>query len=102
MSLNRLEQLTADYLEGHPDERQHWQAKVRTLGANEADPHDVAVRLERELWAYVVERSGVAAPFRAFAAHAGLKRTSLRNLAELMIRQWLPPKPKKQASGVDR
>jgi len=53
-----------------------------------------AGRLDGELWRYYVERSAVAAPFREAVRHEGLERTSMRNLAELLIRLWTEPRPK--------
>lgn len=95
MSLNRYEQSLFDYWEKQPDERRHWQSK--TLDAARARPGAVgeaARTLERELWAYFVERSGQVAALRELQA-GGVRRVSLQNLAELMLRLWGPlPKPK--------
>lgn len=90
-----------DYWEGNPDERHFWQEKVRTTAKSCPDDHEAARRLEAELWAYYVERSGVVAPFREVAAREGLARTSMRNLAEYLIRLWTEPrlKPKRRAPG---
>ena len=62
--------------------------------------HEAARRLEEELWAYVVERSAVVNPFRDVAQSEGLPRTSMRNLAEYILRLWTVPrkKPKKALS----
>ena len=96
MSLNRSEQRIFDYLQGHADERLFWQQKVRGVAKNvENDPVAVA-RLEPELWRYYVERSAVASPFREAARVEGLARTSMKNLAELMLRLWVEPRPKKK------
>ena len=38
----------------------------------------------------------VAAPFKDAVRHEGLARTSMRNLAELLIRLWTEPKAKKK------
>lgn len=94
MSLNRSEQRVFDYLQGHPEERQYWIAKVQTVCRTERDQHDAARRLETELWRYYEERSAVAQPFKDAARLEGLKRTSMRNLAELLIRVWVEPRPK--------
>lgn len=96
MSLNRSEQALFDYLEQHVDERHFWQEKVRLLARDSADDHAVAVRLETTLWAYYVERSEVAEPFRSLAAREGLARTSMRNLAEHLLRLWVAPRPKRK------
>ena len=47
-----------------------------------------------ELWRYLEERSAVASPFREIAQREGLSRTSLRNLAEYLLRLWAPVKVK--------
>jgi hypothetical protein len=98
MSLNRTEQMVFDYVERHVEERHFWQEKVRGIAAMEADTHVAATRLEGELWFYFEERSRVAEPFRSVVAREGLRRTSMRNLAEHWLRQWAPPKPKLPAA----
>ena len=90
MSLNRQEQMISAYLESHPDELRHWQGVVRREAARATDTHAAAVALDRELWRYFEERAAVAEPFRSVAAREGLRRTSLRNLAELLLRVWGP------------
>lgn len=72
---------------------------VRREMARATDPHEVAFALEGDLWAYYVERAGVVEPFRGEAAREGLRRTSMRNLADLLIRLWAPPPPKPKARG---
>lgn len=98
MSLNRSEQATFDYLQGHPEERHYWQDKVQRVCRSAPDDHAAAVQLEGDLWAYFVERSAVAEPFREIAGREGLRRTSMRNLAEYLIRLWTAPRPKKKPS----
>lgn len=100
MSLNRSEQRVFDYLQGHPEERQFWIGKVQTVCRTLSDEHAAAVRLDRDLWRYYEERSAVASPFKEAARHEGLKRMSMRNLAELLIRLWTEPRPKKKTNGV--
>ena len=95
MSLNRSEQRVFDYLERHPEERHFWIGKVQTV-CRSLDDHAAAVRLESDLWRYYEERSAVASPFKEAARHEGLRRTSMRNLAELLIRLWTEPRPKKK------
>lgn len=91
MSLNRNEQMTYDYLHAQVDEKRHWQETVRREFARaEGDAHAAAAVLERELWRYYVERAEVTEPFRGEARRAGLARTSMRNLAELLLRLWAP------------
>jgi hypothetical protein len=94
MSLNRSEQLIYDYLHANPDELRHWQDKVRTTARRHPDVHAAATAIEQELWSYYLERSTVVEPFRSAARHHGLARTSMKNLAELLLRLWAPPPPK--------
>ena len=97
MSLNRNEQMFSDYVGAHPEEKRFWEEKVRVVAAGAADGHAAAVELERELWRYFKERGQVVPSFREALAHQGSQRASLRNLAELWLRQWAPPKPKPKA-----
>lgn len=91
MSLNRSEQLVFDYLHAQPDELRHWQEVVRGTAHRSTDPHAAAHTLDHALWAYFVERAAVAEPFRSAARQQGLVRTSMKNLAELLLRLWAPP-----------
>ncbi|MGH7995618.1 MAG: hypothetical protein ACREFX_04625 [Opitutaceae bacterium] len=93
MSLNRSEQRIFDYLRGWAEERQHWVRKVQTFSAESGNAAQAAQRLEGELWRYYVERSAVVPALREAAVREGLNRTSLRNLAEMLLRQWTNPKP---------
>ena len=97
MSLNRSEQILHDYVLGHKDERQHMQDKVRAIVAASAQIHEAVARIDSELWHYYEERSAVAPVFVAAARAYGLKRTSMKNLAEYLIRLWTDPKPRKPA-----
>jgi hypothetical protein len=99
MSLNRCEQRIFDYLQGHPEERHYWQGKVQTVCRNARDDHGAIAQLEPELWRYYRERSDVAQPFKDAARHEGLARTSMKNLAELLVRLWTEPRPKKKSAG---
>ena len=99
MSLNRYEQAIFDYWERQPDERRHWRNKVlemtHTLSTVEA-----ARPLERELWAYLLERREHVPQLRDPGLQA-LPRVSLMNLAEHMLRLWgPPPKPRKPAETL--
>jgi len=94
MSLNRTEQRMFDYLMGHPDERQHWLGKVQSIAVAQGDPHAAATRLEVELSHYLKERSGVVPRLRDLEPREGAGRTSLRNLAEHLLRLWVAPRPK--------
>lgn len=95
MSLNRVEQAIHDYIKRHPEERQYIHDKVRSLvaGCDEA-PRAVA-RIEAELWRYYEERSAIVAALREAARAQGTQRTSMKNLAEFLIRLWVEPKPRK-------
>lgn len=98
MSLNRSEQRIFDYVLSHPEERQYWISKVQSVCHSAHDDHAAVLQLEPALWHYLVERSAVATPFKEAARSEGLKRTSLKNLAELLIRLWVEPRPKKKTS----
>lgn len=98
MSLNRSEQRVFDYLQSHQDERQHWQGKFQRLAKASEDERLVVEQLEVELWRYYQERSAVASPFKEAAQLEGLRRTSMKNLAELLMRMWTEPRPKKKAA----
>jgi hypothetical protein len=41
----------------------------------------------------------VASPFKEMAAIEGIQRTSMKNLAELLMRLWTEPRPKKKATS---
>ena len=97
MSLNRCEQRVFDYLQKQQEERQHWRAKFQAAAKTAADERNAIDALAAELWRYYVERSGVVREFREAAAHEGLQRTSMKNLAELLFRLWIEPKPKRPA-----
>ena len=100
MSLNRCEQRIFDYWKKHRDERQFWQEKVRAQARGAMDEHVVVAQLASDLWRYYEERSAVAAPFREAARLEGTQRVSMKNLAELMMRLWLEPRPKKKAPAA--
>jgi len=99
MSLNCCEQRVFDYLQSHPDERHHWRGKFQSVTKASVDDHVAAARLELELWRYYEERSAVASPFKEAVQFEGLRRTSMKNLAELLIRLWTEPRPKKKAAA---
>ena len=95
MSLNRYEQTIFSYWESHADERRHWHGKVAEATRVAAPPGVTARTLERELWDYFVERSPHVPRLRELSP-GGLRRVSLLNLAEYIIRLWgPPPKPRK-------
>ncbi len=93
MSLNRCEQQIFDYLRTHAEEERFWKDKVRGVATRTGAGPEAATRLEIELWRYYEERSAVAAPFREAVRAEGLRRTSLRNLAEWLLRLWTDPAP---------
>lgn len=95
MSLNRSEQMVLDYLQSHSEERHYWLEKVRRTSASSTDEHEAASSLQRELWNYFQERSAVVEPFKGAAHREGVQRTSMRNLAEYLLRLWAP-RPKKK------
>jgi hypothetical protein len=94
MSLNRSEQMLYDYVLGQSDERHYWQNKVQTIVAEAAEIPNAVSRLDAELWRYYLERSEVAPVFMAAARAHGVTRTSMKNLAEYLIRLWTEPRPK--------
>jgi hypothetical protein len=101
MSLNRTEQLVSDYVERHPEERSFWVEKVRGVAQSSVDDYAAANSLAAELWRYVEERSAVSSPFRELAQREGLRRTSMRNLAEYWLRLWTAPKSPRTSPAKD-
>ena len=101
MSLNHSEQRVFDYLQTHAEEKRFWEHKVRTLFGPAGDEAAFG-RIELELWRYYVERSAVASPFKEAARLEGLQRTSMRGLAELLVRLWIEPRPKKKNPETGR
>ncbi|MEO6244469.1 MAG: hypothetical protein ABIQ12_03455 [Opitutaceae bacterium] len=99
MSLNRCEQRVFNYVEKHPDERHHWQEKLRRAIEEVGSEYVAVERMEKELWRYYVERAAVVPAFKLAAASEGLQRTSMKNLAELLMRLWIAPRPKKKIAG---
>jgi hypothetical protein len=102
VSLNRYEQTLYDYVKSHPDERQYWQDKVRALVADSIDTPAGVARVDSELWRYFEERSAVLPSFGGTERQSGLRRTSMKSLAELLIRLWTDVKTRKaDPSGPD-
>ena len=99
MSLNRYEQTLFSYWESQPDERRHWQAKVVEMTRAASQPGEAARILERELWDHFVERSPHVPRLRELSP-GGLRRVSLLNLAEHVIRLWGPPPKPRKPPGV--
>jgi hypothetical protein len=99
MSLNRSEQMLYDYVQGQSEERQHLQNKVRGIVADSVEIPAAVARIDAELWRYYLERSEVAPVFIAAARSYGLKRTSMKNLAEYLVRIWTEPRPRSPAAA---
>ncbi len=95
MSLNRSEQIVFDYLKAHHDERQYWQDKVRSFVTGNSDFANAVLRIDSELWRYYLERSSVIPGFDALSGSAPVRRLSMKNLAELLVRLWTDPKPRR-------
>lgn len=102
MSLNRSEQMIMDYVQSHAEERQYWQEKVRSTVRTCVNDAEAASLLDTDLWYYFRERSQVVEPFKGFAKREGLQRTSMKNLAEYWIRVWMPPRPKKKKTELEK
>ncbi len=96
MSLNRSEQRVFDYLQRHPDERHYWQGKFQQILRDTGDERLAVDFVEPHLWKYYLERSSVVKSFKEAAAIEGLARTSMKNLAELLMRLWFEPRAKKK------
>ncbi|MBL9213870.1 MAG: hypothetical protein JNG83_00190 [Opitutaceae bacterium] len=102
MSLNPFEHALFTYWERQPDERRHWQARVAELTRGSGSPVLHAPALERELWEHFRERSPHVPALRELNA-VGLRRVSLLNLAEHVIRLWGPvPKPRRPGAEGSR
>jgi hypothetical protein len=95
MSLNRCEQILYDYVQGKHEERQYWKTKVQSIVGTSLEVPDAVARIDSELWRYYLERSEVAPVFKADVKAWGTKRTSMKNLAEYLVRLWTEPRPKK-------
>lgn len=100
MSLNRYEQTVFDYLGCNPDELRHWQMKVVETTGQSREAGAVSRGLERELWQYFEERALHTPVFRQLVV-GGVRRVSLQNLAEHLIRLW-GPAPKAKRSAIPR
>lgn len=100
MSLNRCEQRVFDYLQGHPEERHFWVSKVQSICKRSGDDPSAVAQLEPELWYYYKERADVVSLFKEAARAEGLQRTSMKNLAELLVRLWVEPRPKKKTAAT--
>jgi hypothetical protein len=99
VSLNRCEQTLFDYVRRHSEERQYLEGKVRAMVSGSPDASTAVARIDSELWRYYEERSAVIPAFNEVLGAAGPRRTSMKNLAELLVRLWTEPKPKSTVSG---
>jgi len=98
MSLNKYEQTLFHYIDRHPDERRFWHGKLHETAHRIADAGTATRELERELWEYYIERSQNVLALRELNS-GGIRRVSLLNLTEYLLRVWgPPPRPKKPAS----
>jgi len=95
MSLNRVEQAVHEYISHHPEERHFIQDKVRSLSTGAEGAPLAVARIDAMLWRYFEERSAIVPAFREDVRVHGARRMSMKNLAELFIRLWTEPKPKK-------
>jgi hypothetical protein len=100
VSLNRSEQQLFEYIEANRDERHFWEYKVRGFGAKSPERSQAARLIEAELRRYCIERARVVSKFKLIAEGEGVCRMSLLNLAEHLLRLWvpLPVKPKRPSS----
>jgi len=97
MSLNKYEQTLFDYIDRHTEERKYWHGKLQEAARQSADQGVVARELEREMWEYYRERSQQVPVLRDLNT-GGLRRVSLLNLTEYLLRVWGPPaRPKNPA-----
>ena len=100
MSLNRSEQQVFEYIEENREERHFWQQKVRGYHATSARDEAAALLIERDLWRYWVERSAVVPEFKQQVERDGLRRVSMRNLSEYLLRIWTEPRPRPKKPPV--
>ena len=95
MSLNKYEQTLFEYIDRNPEERRYWHAKLQGIALLPGDPAAVVRGLEREMWDYYTERSQHVPVLRELNI-GGVRRVSLLNLTEYLLRLWgPPPRPKK-------
>jgi hypothetical protein len=99
MSLNRCEQTAFDYVKTHPGERQYLQDKVQAIVLGSTEIAKAVTRIDSELWRYYEERSSVVPAFSAALGPGTPRKTSMKNLAELLVRMWVEPNVVKSKSG---
>ena len=98
MSLNRCEQTVFDYLKGRPDERHYLEYKVQAIVTGSSGISNAVARIDSELWRYYEERSAVVPAFSQALGPGAPRKTSMKNLAELLVRLWTEPKPVRSKS----
>lgn len=98
MSLNRSAQIIYDYIRSHPDEDRHWREKAGLIATQSPDHHIAASTIVSSLRDYCEERAGSLSQFRDLRQIGGFDRSTLRPLAELLVRLWGPPPKKKKPS----
>ena len=96
MSLNRYENIMMDYLESHAEEKRYWEARVLEIDRRGGRRESKVLDLNSLLWEYFEERSRFESPFRELVIHEGVKKISMLNLSEYLLRMWTPV-PKKRA-----
>lgn len=99
VSLNRSEQQIYEYIEANREERHFWEYKVRGYASKSPELSEAARQIEGELWRYYLERSAVVPDFKRIAEREGLRRVSFRNLAEYLLRLWVPPRQAKRPTA---
>ena len=95
MSLNKYEQTLFEYIDRHTEERRFWHGKLHEVAGRVGNGGEAVRELEREMWDYYTERSQHIPALRELNT-GGLRRVSLLNLTEYLLRVWgPPPRPKK-------
>lgn len=90
VSLNRCEEALLHYLRSNPDEQRFWHARVLAVDRSLDPREERTAELERALRAYARERARADA---SLDETLGAGHVSLRNLAELLLATWPPPRP---------
>jgi hypothetical protein len=96
VSLNRSEQQIFEYIEANREERHFWEYKVRAFASKSMELTAAAHLIEGELWRYYVERAAVVPEFKRIVEREGLRRVSMHNLADHLLRLWVAPRPVKR------
>jgi len=90
MGLNRSEVLLLEYVQGHADERHHWQAKVQAIARTTRNKHEAAAALAIELRNYFRERTDSVKELGGIVRRENLENAMMRNLAEYLLQLWMP------------